>query len=142
MLNIPIRVKNLINKWGTTNPFKICKYLKIYVTYKDLGKETKGFYQKIKGKKVIVINSNLDSFSKKIVCAHELGHCILHSSKQVQYSREHTLLPKNSIYEEEANKFAAELLIDGNETDYIYSCKINFQVLEQLKNLKKNKHIK
>ncbi|WP_270427272.1 hypothetical protein [Fusobacterium mortiferum] len=49
------------------------------------------------------------------------------------------MLPKNSIYEEEANKFAAELLIDENETDYIYSCKINFQVLEQLKNLKNKK---
>ncbi len=74
MINIPVRVKNIVKKWGTRDPFKLCKYLGIYVTFKDLGENTKGCYQKIKGKKTIIINSNLDDFSKKVVCAHELGH--------------------------------------------------------------------
>ena len=41
MINIPIRVRNLIKKWGTRNPFKLCEYLGIYITFKDLGKNTK-----------------------------------------------------------------------------------------------------
>lgn len=139
MKNIPIRVKNLVRKWGTRNPFKLCEYLGIYVTFKDLGENPKGFYQKIKGKKVIVINENLDEFSQKIVCAHELGHGTMHCSKQVQFSREHTLFPKHSIYEKEANKFAAELLVDENDDEYIYECSIDFKVLEELKDLKYKK---
>lgn len=138
-MNIPLKVKNLTEKYGTSDPFKLCKYLKIYIFYKDLGEEMKGFYQKIKARKVIVINENLDKFSKRVVCAHELGHCILHSNKQVQFSREHSLLPKNSIYELEANKFAAELLIDEDDDNYIYKCKIDFSTLEELKNLKYKK---
>ena len=140
MINIPIRVRNLIKKWGTRNPFKLCEYLGIIVLFIDLGENTKGFYQKIKGKKVIVININLDEFAKRVACSHELGHVVCHSSKQVQFSREHTLLPKNSIYEREANKFAAELLVDENDDEYIYECDIDFKVLEELKELKyKNK---
>lgn len=139
MINIPIRVKNLIKKCGTRDPFKLCEYLKIIVFFLDLGENTKGFYQKIKGKKVIVINVNLDEFTQKVVCAHELGHVICHSSKQVQFSRDHTLLPKNSIYEREANKFAAELLVDENNDEYIYECDIDFKVLEELKSLKYKK---
>lgn len=138
MKNIPIRVKNLIRTWGSRNPFTLCSYLKIYVFFKDLG-EIKGFYEKINGRKVIVINSNLDKFAQKIVCAHELGHAIMHSSKQIQFSREHTLFPKHSLYEEEANKFAAELLIDENDDEYIYNCKIDFKVLKELKELKYKK---
>lgn len=142
MKNIPIRVKNLVKTWGTRNPFILCEYLKIYVTFKDLGENMKGFYDKIKGRKVIVINENLDEFAKKIVCAHELGHAIMHSSKQVQFSREHTLFPKHSLYEQEANKFAAELLVDENDNEYIYNCKIDIKVLEELKKLKyKNRRI-
>lgn len=139
MKNIPIRVKNLVKKWGTRDPFKLCKYLGIYVTFKDLGKNTKGFYQKIKGRRVIVINSNSDEFSQKVTCAHELGHGVCHSSKQVQFSREHTLLPKHSVYEREANKFAAELLVDENDDEYIYECDIDFKVLQELKDLKYKK---
>lgn len=136
MINIPVRVKNLVKKWGTRDPFKLCKYLGIYVTFKDLGENTKGCYQKIKGKKTIIINSTLDDFSKKVVCAHELGHGVCHSSREVQFSKEYTLLPKNSIFEKQANEFSAELLVDENDDEYIYNCDIDFKILQELKNLK------
>ena len=138
MINIPIRVRNLVRKFGTRNPLKICQYLGIIVLFQDLGK-VKGYYEKIKGKKVIGININLDPFSRMIVLAHELGHAILHCSGEVQFSKEYTLFPKTSFYEKEANKFAAELLVDENDDEYVYNCDIYIKVLEELKNLKYKK---
>ena len=111
MVNIPRIVKNLVKKYETRNPFKLCLYLGIIVLYKDLG-ETKGYFEKILGKKVIVLNEKLDEFSMRVVLAHELGHALLHSSKYVQFMQSYSLLPKTSLLENEANKFAAELLID------------------------------
>ncbi len=51
------------------------------------------------------------NMSKNIVLAHELGHALLHYHKSTCYLREYTLFPRGRI-ENEANKFAAELLID------------------------------
>lgn len=55
----------------------------------------------------------------RIVLAHEIGHAVLHSSKEVHFLRENTLFPKGR-HENEANKFAAELLIDLNSIDQCY----------------------
>ena len=82
MINIPRRVSNLIKKWGTRNPFLLCKYLKIDIMYRDLG-DIKVYYKKSVGKKIIVLNEKLDEFSLKVVLAHELGHALLHTSKEI-----------------------------------------------------------
>lgn len=136
MINIPRRVSNLIKKWGTRNPFLLCKYLKIDIMYRDLG-DIKGYYKKSVGKKIIVLNEKLDEFSLKVVLAHELGHALLHTSKEINFMKEHHLLPKSSIWEYEANKFAAELLIDDEvESEYLYDVKLNIKILEELISLK------
>ncbi len=58
----------------------------------------------------LVINSNLDSNSQRIVCSHELGHAILHPKFNTPFMRKHTLFSVDKI-EIEANTFAAYLLI-------------------------------
>ncbi|MER2171811.1 MAG: ImmA/IrrE family metallo-endopeptidase [Psychrobacillus psychrodurans] len=58
----------------------------------------------------IVINSNLEKYTQNIVCAHELGHAVLHPKINTPFMRNNTLLSVNKI-EREANRFAAELLI-------------------------------
>ncbi len=143
MVNIPKIVKNLVKKYETRDPFKLCLCLGIIVLYKDLG-ETKGYFEKILGKKVIVLNENLDEFSMKVVLSHELGHALLHSSKYVQFMQSYSLLPKTSFLENEANKFAAELLIDERIEDYeyLYECSINIKILERLQELKFEKQNK
>ena len=73
-MDIKDKVERLINTYGTNNPFKLCKYFKINIIYMDLG-NIKGYSIKKMKKKVICINSNLSDFDKKLVCAHELGHC-------------------------------------------------------------------
>lgn len=131
MINIYRRVNNLKKRWGTNDPFKLCKYLKIEVRYYDLG-EIKGYYKKVFNRKFIVINENLSSLDKKIICAHELGHCLLHSSKDIQNLLEYGNFAKYSIFEDEANEFAAYLLIDSTFDEWCKSC-IKSELLEELK---------
>lgn len=137
-MDIKLRVENLVKKYGTRNPKKICKFLKIKIIYSDLG-NIKGIYKKVVTNKFIAINENLDEFCQKVVLAHELGHAILHHSKEVQTLKDYDLFPSfSSQLEVEANIFAAELLIDENiENECIEFPKIDLSILEQLKKLKK-----
>ena len=137
-MDIRRRVVNLERKYGTRNPYKLCKRMKINIVYMDLG-NIKGIYKKVVTNKFIVINENLDEFCQKVVLAHELGHAILHHSKEIQALKDYDLFPRytNQI-EIEANTFAAELLIDDdfNNDEYIKDPSIDIQVLEQLRSLK------
>lgn len=139
-MNIKLRVKNLEKKYGTRDPYKLCKRLKINIIYMDLG-EIKGIYKKVVTNKFIVINENLDEFCQKVVLAHELGHAVLHHSKEIQALKDYDLFPRytNQI-EIEANTFAAELLIDDtfDNDEYIENPSIDIRILEQLKKLKYN----
>lgn len=112
--NIHARVKHLVQKWGTRNPEKLASYLDIHVVYKDYSLHTKGYFIKTLRNKFIVVNSALEEWERKIVLAHELGHAVLHFSEPIYFIREYTLFPVGP-YEQEANKFAAELLIDDDE---------------------------
>lgn len=109
--NIHARVKHLVQKYETRDPLKLARYLNIHVVHKEYSPYTKGYYIKTIRNKFIVVNSTLDEYSQRIVLAHELGHAILHSSEPIYFIREYTLFPVGP-YEAEANKFAAELLID------------------------------
>lgn len=127
MVNIHARVKHLVQKCGTRKPEKIAKELNIIIKKVPFkSQKTKGFFKKQFGKKFIVVNSNLDEFLQEIVIAHELGHAILHSNRLTSYIHEFTLFPRGK-YENEANKFAAELLIDEKNVDkyFIQNMSIN-----------------
>ncbi len=132
--NIKLRVKNLIEKYNTRNPYKLCEKLKIDIKFRDLGK-IRGYFKKVLRNKYIVINEKLDEYSQKVVLCHELGHAVLHSSKEV-------LLMKESFYrytadlENEANEFAAQLLLRQYEVisdELIESCDLGLQILEDIK---------
>lgn len=128
MKNIPLRVKNLVKKYGTRDPFLLASYLNLNVKFLEYSDNTKGYYIKVGKNKFIIINSNLTEDEKRIVLAHEIGHAMMHSSKKIHFLRENTLFPKGR-HENEANKFAAELLIDLNNVD---KCYIEELSLEQL----------
>lgn len=115
-INIRARVKHLVWRHGTRNPERIAKDLGVHVEYKTYSEKTKGYFVKTLKQKFIIVNDTLDEDSKRIVLAHELGHAVLHSSDDIYTIREHTLFPVGP-YEVEANKFAAELLIDSRDID-------------------------
>ena len=110
---IRLRIKNLIKKYNTSDPAILC-------IYDDLG-DLKGYYKHLQGRKVIVVNSLLSKFAQIIVLARELGHAILHSGSTVALMYRH-ILQYSNIMENEANKFAAELLLNGYDTDNIEYC--------------------
>ena len=138
MLNIPLRVRNLIKKHGTKNPYILCKLLNIHIRYMDLG-NVKGVYKKIVTNKFIIIDEKLSEVMQMIVLCHELGHAVLHNSKEIQSFKDCDLFPRvSNRIEDEANIFAAELLFDENNE--IYETEINkrdLKILENLKNMKK-----
>ena len=137
-MNIKLRVSNLIAKYRTRNPFKLAKSLGIIVKFVDLG-EVRGLFKKILKRKYIFINSNLSEFDQRIVCCHELGHAILHSSSEHQFLIDNTSLLRRSRLEDEANLFASYLLIPDDEVFEEYEFKeteTNFLMLEEIKRLR------
>lgn len=79
---------------------------------------TKGYYINVNGSKYIVVNDNLDDDTRQVVLSHELGHAIHHHEHNIYFIREHTHL-STGVYEDEANTFAAELLIDADDIDEV-----------------------
>ncbi|MGR6904768.1 ImmA/IrrE family metallo-endopeptidase [Lysinibacillus sp. BSL11] len=111
-------VANLINKYATRDPFELATLLNIYIIKWNLHEEIRGYYKYDRRNKYIVINSNLSDEWKRIVCAHELGHAILHPRLNTPFMRKSTLFSVDKI-EREANLFAAYLLIpDENLFEY------------------------
>ena len=114
-------VSGLIEKYGISDPFELCDCLGIKIIKSNLGSEIKGFFQRTpEGYVLIHINSELHEKEMKYICAHELGHAILHPEMSLSIFYKNSFLVRNK-YEIEADKFAAELLINQEINDYRYS---------------------
>ena len=101
----------LIKKFDTRDPFQLCHAIGVEVFYADLG-SLKGMYKYLKKNRFAVINENLDPFTKTLVCAHELGHDILHQNLARKVClQEFILYDMKSRPEYEANLFASEILL-------------------------------
>lgn len=136
-MDIKLKVLNLIVKYGTKNPFKLAKKLNIEIIIEDLG-EVRGLFKKVLKRKFIFINSKLNEFDKILVCAHELGHAILHSSSNYQFLIDNTRILKKSKLEDEANLFAS-FLIFPNDDEIEIECvetETNFLMFEEMKRLR------
>ena len=140
-MDIRLKVLNLIVKYGTKNPFKLAKKLNIEILIEDLG-EVRGLFKKVLKIKFIFINSKLSEFDKILVCAHELGHAILHSSSNYQFLIDNTRILRKSRLEDEANLFASYLLIPDDEVFEEYEFReteTNFLMFEEIKRLREIK---
>ncbi len=102
-------VLKIVEKHGTTNPFEIAKRKNIIVLFEDLG-NTLGFYNTYKRFKFIHINNKIDEITQRFVCAHELGHAVLHPKANTPFLRNQTFFSVDRL-EIEANTFAVELLL-------------------------------
>ncbi|TKH69162.1 ImmA/IrrE family metallo-endopeptidase [Bacillus cereus] len=102
-------VLKIAKKHGTTNPFEIAKRKSIIVLFEDLG-NTLGFYNTYKRFKFIHINNKINETIQRFVCAHELGHALLHPKANTPFLRNKTFFSVDRL-EVEANTFAVELLL-------------------------------
>ena len=111
---------DLVRRCGTRDPFQIAKELGIIVL-ENFG-QLKGMYRVVKKNRFIFLNQDLSPQTKRIVCAHEIGHDRLHRVlAKGDGLQEFVLYKMNSIPEYEANIVAAEILLNSDEVlEYIY----------------------
>lgn len=104
---------SLVRKFGTRDPFRIAEALGIEVVRVPLS-GIRGFYQYVKRCKLIYIDSSLPDAEARFVCAHEIGHAILHRGYNRIFMDSHTYFAVNK-FETEANHFAVDLLYDDSD---------------------------
>ena len=110
-MDIKRRVKNLVKKYNTRNPYELADYLKIEIRLTSLPLHIHGFHDHVLRRKFIVINSELEPYKQRQTCAHELGHALLHKGWGYYFMIEHTFFSPGR-FEREANEFAWQLLFD------------------------------
>lgn len=122
MFNYREKVRSLVKKFKTRDPFIIARELGIIIKYKYLSIDfPKGMFKKVLRRKFIIINMTriVNEKELRVVMAHELGHAIMHSSDSAFFLHDHTFYSRGR-FEKEANSFAAELLIDTDLIDKLY----------------------
>ena len=107
-MSIKQKVDFLCKEFETRDPFEIAKQLDIQIIIEPLG-SIRGYYSSSYRIKFIHINQDLSSDMQRQVCAHELGHAILHPKCSTPFLRANTLFSIDKL-EKEANCFMALLL--------------------------------
>jgi len=104
--------RDIKTSWHTNDPYKIAERLGIIILHrknciKNFTAQTIKFpdYPTI-----ISINDAYTDFSKKVLCAHELGHALLHEDCVNHFAITNTNV--TTKVEQEANLFAIALLTD------------------------------
>ena len=93
-------VHQLIQRCDSSDPFQIADCLGIHTLFCDIGEQ------------FIVISTRIELFRQRVVCAHELGHAILHPDLCTPFYTEHTWLSSDK-FEYQANLFATELILSS-----------------------------
>lgn len=108
-------VAALRRRYGENDPFRLAADMRIHLMEEPLG-DCKGFFLVLKRQKVITVNSGLSAPMRRIVCAHELGHAVLHSrSAALSPFHDFNLFSDTDASEYEANLFAADLLLEDSD---------------------------
>ena len=126
-------VDKLVRKYHTRDPYELCQLLGIKIHYYDLQKKLKGFFYYQSRQKNIVIDSNVNDILERILVAHELGHAVLHAQiAMMKGFQDMEVLDGSSLEEDEANFFAAELLLEDSEVLELLSEYSFFETAKQL----------
>ncbi len=96
-------------KYQSRNPFEIIQGMNAILVFAPLI-DVRGFYQYFQRNNIIYIDESLSEHEQKFVCAHELGHMLMHRKENTVFMDTRTYL-KTTPYEIEADKFAIELLV-------------------------------
>ena len=131
--------RGIKNSWQTSNPYEIAERLGIAVLHRDTNiKDFTAQTIKFPGYPTIIsINNAYSELSKKVLCAHELGHALLHEDCINHFA----ITGKNVTrhVEQEANLFAIALLTDDsidddltipltNMNNYLLKCIMDYNI--------------
>ena len=95
----------------------ICNYSQILYQFLTFTQNLKRSLKMDGYPTIISINDNFTEFSKKVLCAHELGHALLHENYVNHFATTSRNITTN--VELEANLFAIALLTDDDINNYI-----------------------
>ena len=95
-------------KYGTRDPFRIAVEMGFIIVFAPLV-DMRGFQQRAKRRNIIYINEELDEHQQRLVCAHELGHLLMHRGMN-RIFMDHSTQIGTQKFENEAHMFSLELL--------------------------------
>jgi Zn-dependent peptidase ImmA (M78 family) len=98
----------LAAKHGTRDPFCIAENMGFIIVFAPLV-DMRGFQQRAKRRNIIYINEALDEHQQRLVCAHELGHHLMHRGMN-RIFMDHSTQIVTQKFENEAHLFSLELL--------------------------------
>lgn len=101
-------VKQLVGHHKTRDPFRLCVYLGVHVLWVPLI-ELRGFFIQEDGVSMMFVADDLPDWEADFVCAHELGHFLLHKGLNRMFMDARTSMVVNK-YEKRADMFACQLL--------------------------------
>ena len=133
--------KRLISRFKTRDPFIIAEDLGITIMFRNDFKRQKGAFVVVGNNSFIFINSNLSEYMQRLVCAHELGHALMHRIRGTVPGGllEFELFDMKDNLEYDANVFASNLLID--EDEIIELAKSGYDVVQIAHMIKLNVNI-
>ncbi len=110
------KVHLLVKKYKTNNPRELIDEMNIMLVPLENTKALLGMYNVIQRNRIIFLAENVGNLEKTIL-AHELGHDQLHRKVCIKGRafHENKIFNESSIYELEANIFAAHLLISDKD---------------------------
>lgn len=112
-MDIMQAVEKLVQTHKTRNPFEIIKGMNVILIIYPL-EGVRGFYQYFQRNNIIYIDEKLSEKEKLFVCAHELGHMLLHKKSNFIFMDTNTHFNTDK-YENEADNFAINLLISDED---------------------------
>lgn len=105
----------ICKRFCSNDPFEIAGQLGYLILYTPL-KEIRGFHQKLKRCHIIYLDNSLGEHEAAFVCAHELGHALLHGKTNRLFLDSSTYFVSQK-YENEADRFAVQLLHPDEEVE-------------------------
>jgi Zn-dependent peptidase ImmA (M78 family) len=123
-------VRRIMQKYDETDPVRLAKAMGVLLLNEPMGNSPdacKGFYFSQSRTQVITVNSDLPEELRRIILAHELGHAVLHSrAAGTRAFHDFRLFDETSVYEYEANIFAADFLMDDDKVLALLNGDISF----------------
>ena len=108
----------LAKRFFTRDPFVLARAMDRIVVERPL-RGVRGYYQHMEKCHMIFVSDKLSGFERQFVCAHELGHSILHADINAIFFDGHTHFVKEK-YETEADRFALDLIMpDDRFSEYM-----------------------
>ncbi|MDF2883824.1 MAG: hypothetical protein K0R54_4388 [Clostridiaceae bacterium] len=124
-----IDLANGIKRKYDRDPIRICNQMGIPIHYTNLKPNIYPAYTlKVGVLPVINLNTHFTLKSQQVLCAHELGHVLLHNDKLInEFGDNH-----NGSEEYEANLFAVSLLFEQENLNYNIKAMDNYMLKELL----------